>query len=79
MDDGEGEFAFGEVFAEAFERGVARRGGEIEVIVEDLKEEADCGDEGCAVAVLVLMMDLQRERDMDVHLYCAFGLHELDR
>ena len=49
------------------------------MVVEDLEEEADCGDEGCAVAELVLIMDLQGERDMDVHLYCAFGLHELDR
>lgn len=49
MDNGEGEFAFCQVFAEAFEGGVARGGGEVEVVVEDLEEEADGGYEGGAV------------------------------
>lgn len=50
VDDWKGEFALGQVFAEAFERGVAGCGGEVEVVVEDLEEEADCGYEGGAVA-----------------------------
>lgn len=55
MDDGEGEFALGEVFAEAFESGVAGCGGEVEVVVEDLEEEADRGDEGGAVTTTKYM------------------------
>lgn len=38
VDDGEREFAFCQVFAEPFERGVAGCGGEVEVVVEDLEE-----------------------------------------
>jgi len=37
VDDGEGEFSFCQVFTQAFERGVARCGGEVEVVVEDLE------------------------------------------
>jgi hypothetical protein len=44
VDDREAEFPFGQVFAEPFERGVARGGGEVEVVVEDLEEEAYCAD-----------------------------------
>lgn len=51
VDDWEGEFAFGQVFAQPFERRVARGRGEIEVVVEDLEEQADGGYEGRAVAV----------------------------
>ena len=43
MDDGEGEFAFCEVFAEAFVVGVFVA-GEVHVVVADLEEEADCVD-----------------------------------
>ena len=39
MDNGEGEFAFGEVFAEAFVVGVLGR-GEILVVVEDLEDDS---------------------------------------
>jgi hypothetical protein len=49
VDDGKGEFAFCKVFAEAFEGGVAGGRGEVEVVVEDLEEEADGGYEGGAV------------------------------
>jgi hypothetical protein len=49
VDDWETEFSFSQVFAEAFEGGVARGGGEVEVVVEDLEEQADCGYEGGAV------------------------------
>lgn len=49
MDDGEAEFAFCQVFGEAFEGGVAAGGGEVEVVIEDLEEEADGGYEGGAV------------------------------
>lgn len=55
VDDGEREFSFRQVFAQAFEGGVAGRGGEVEVVVKDLEEETDCGYEGCAVAVLALV------------------------
>lgn len=43
VDDWEGEFAFGEVFAEAF---VVRvfAAGEVHVVVADLEEEAYCVD-----------------------------------
>lgn len=51
VDDGEREFPFGEVLAEPLERGVARCWGQVEVVVQDLEEEPDCGDEGGAVAV----------------------------
>lgn len=45
----EGEFPFGEVFGVAFVRGVG--GGEqVEVVVADLEEEAEEGDEGGVVA-----------------------------
>lgn len=44
VDYREGEFSFGQVFAQAFEGSVARGGGEVEVVVEDLEEEPDCGD-----------------------------------
>jgi hypothetical protein len=42
VDDWEGKFPLCEVFAEAFEGGVARGGGEVEVVVEDLEEETYC-------------------------------------
>jgi hypothetical protein len=51
VDDGEAEFPFCQVLAEALEGGVARCWGEVEVVVEDLEEEADGGYEGSAVAV----------------------------
>ncbi len=40
MDDGEGEFAFGEVFAQAFVFGIFGA-GEVHVVVADLEEQAD--------------------------------------
>lgn len=49
VDYGEGEFTFSKVFAEAFERGVSRSGREVEVVVEDLEEDAYRGDERRAV------------------------------
>ena len=49
MDDGEGEFALGQVLAEALGFGVGW-GGEVEVVVADLEEEADCVDEGDQVS-----------------------------
>jgi hypothetical protein len=52
VDNGEAEFALSQILAEAFEGSVARSGGEIEVVVKDLEEEADGGDEGGAVAGL---------------------------
>ena len=45
MNDGKGEFSLCEIFAEAFVVGVGG-GAEVEVIVADLEEEADGGDEG---------------------------------
>ena len=48
VDDREGEFALGQVFAETLGGGVG--GGEVEVVVEDLEKEADGIDEGDAVA-----------------------------
>lgn len=54
VDDWEAEFALCQVFAETLEGCVTRCGGEVEVVVQDLEEEADCGDEGCAVAVCML-------------------------
>lgn len=53
VDDGEGEFALGQVFAEAFVVGVFRA-GEVHVVVADLVEEADDVHEGDAVSVLTL-------------------------
>jgi hypothetical protein len=50
VDDGEAELALCQVFGEAFEGRVAGGGGEVEMVVEDLEEEADGGDEGGAVA-----------------------------
>lgn len=49
MDDGERKFALGEVFGEALLRGEAL-GFKVEMVVEDLEEEADGVDEGDAVA-----------------------------
>jgi hypothetical protein len=49
MYDREAEFALCEIFAEPFEGRVARCGGEVEVVIQDLEEEADCADEGGAV------------------------------
>lgn len=50
MDDGKGEFALGEVLAEAF---VLRVVGavQVHVVVADLEDEADEVDEGYAVSV----------------------------
>ena len=49
VDDGEGEFAFGEVFGDlAFVR-VVHGGGEVGVVVEDLEEGADGVGEGDVV------------------------------
>lgn len=45
MDDGEREFAFGEILADTLCLGVGR-GGEVHVVVADLEEEADGVDEG---------------------------------
>ena len=45
MDDGKREFPLGEIFAETFVVGVGG-GAEVEVVVADLEEEADGGDEG---------------------------------
>lgn len=88
VDDGEREFSFGEVFAEAFERGVAGCGGEVEVVVEDLEEETDCGDEGGAVTTtftLVTIRDIEGVKEVrdegvwrDIHIHSTLSLHELD-
>ena len=43
MDDGEGEFAFCEIFAEAFVVGIFAA-EKIHVVVADLEEKADCVD-----------------------------------
>lgn len=53
MDDREGEFALGEVLAEAF---VLRVVGavQVHVVVADLEDEADEVDEGDAVPVGVV-------------------------
>lgn len=50
VDDGVGEFAFREVFAQAFV-GSVFGGGEVEVVVADLEEGADGVDEGDVVSV----------------------------
>ena len=49
MDDGEGEFAFCEVFAQAFVVGVFAA-GEVHVVIADLEEEADGVDQGDEVS-----------------------------
>ena len=49
MDYGKREFAFGEVFAQPLEVGIAGRRGEVEMVVEDLEEQADCGYKRCTV------------------------------
>lgn len=51
VDDGEGEFAFGEVFAEAFVFGVFGA-GEVHVVIADLEKESDGVDEWDAITVL---------------------------
>jgi len=53
VDDGVGEFALGEVFAEAFVGGVFG-GGEVQVVVADLEEGADGVDEGDVVSVVLV-------------------------
>jgi hypothetical protein len=49
VDDWEGKFSLCEVFAKAFEGGVAGCWGEVEVVVENLEEETYCGYEGGTV------------------------------
>lgn len=53
VDDGVGEFAFREVFAQAFV-GSVFGGGEVQVVVADLEEGADGVDEGDVVSVLLV-------------------------
>jgi len=53
VDDGVREFAFGEVFAQAFVGGVFG-GREVQIIVADLEERADGVDEGDVVSVLLV-------------------------
>lgn len=52
VDDGEAEFALGEIFAEALVGGVGG-GVEVEVVVRDLEVEADEVDEGDEVGFVV--------------------------
>ncbi len=78
MNDWEREFSFCKVFAETFEGGVAGCRGEVEVVIKDLKEEADRGDEGCTVAVERLVMKLKRKKVYNVHVHRTLGLHKFD-
>lgn len=50
MDDGEGEFALGEVFAEAFVLRVVCA-VQVHIVVADLEDQADEVHEGDAVSV----------------------------